>query len=525
MNKKGFTLIELMGILIVIGIIAVIAVPTINDTIKKSNNDLYNEQINYIVKHAERWSVSNTDMISEDTTYYLTLDQMIEEGIIEDDDVIDPRDETSKINGCVVISFKKDYSQYDYSFQESGCLYSDRTGANEPLLTSNMIPVTYNGTNLVVADTEKEWYNYEVGNWANMVLVKDSGTKSRSYYSSKDAIGKAVNEDDILGYFVWVPRFKYQIWNTQSNKINEVKDRNGNFPSIGIKFEKGLSISGTGVADGTWLTHPAFCTGTTDVDNGKRSTCSGNEVTGIWVAKFETSGNTSAPKVKPGVSPLTNNSLSAFATTASQFSSNETYGLTNKNDAHVMTNSEWGAVTYLSHSIYGNYNKTNKANSAVTSNGSNYTGGGLGANYYKSAQAQSTTKNIFGIYDMAGGKYEYVVGNLNTSDNNNHLVGYTTSSTSGFGGYVANGSFASGTSYPRHYDSYSYGTSTTNHLRGHLGDATREITKEGSSTGWYSNNTSMPVNTAPWFRRNNLFSYVGATGTAMSDTAFRVVLY
>src|SRR5699024_7042607 len=86
----------------------------------------------------------------------------------------------------------------------------------------------------------------------------------------------------------------------------------------------------------------------------------------------------------------------SFSTsTASRHGFNE-----RKSDTHLMKNSEWGAVAYLSHSKYGTLKE-------ITANGSGKTGGGN----YRSNVAQSTTGNIYGVYDMSGGVGEYVMGN------------------------------------------------------------------------------------------------------------------
>ena len=90
----------------------------------------------------------------------------------------------------------------------------------------------------------------------------------------------------------------------------------------------------------------------------------------------------------------------------------------------------------------------------------------------------STTGNIYGVYDMSGGSYEYVMGNMVNSS------GKFYSSSSGF-------------STPPdsiYYDSYTYGTSYTTHGRGKLGDATKETLKtfESDTGGWYSDYAYFP---------------------------------
>jgi hypothetical protein len=128
-----------------------------------------------------------------------------------------------------------------------------------------------------------------------------------------------------------------------------------------------------------------------------------------------------------------------------------TMNLSSSSVTKVLKNSEWGAVAYLSTSQYGAsavqprvYSngyadgtvKSNKpctvSSSGVATNCGYVTGAGpkndspgyndggynTNVNQYHTAigQLASTTGNIYGIYDMAGGVEEYVMGNVTTSN-------------------------------------------------------------------------------------------------------------
>ncbi len=78
-----------------------------------------------------------------------------------------------------------------------------------------------------------------------------------------------------------------------------------------------------------------------------------------------------------------------------------------KLQSHMVKNSEWGAIVYLSKSIYGK-------NAKVISNTDYYrcSGGGEGKAYIQNI-GQSTTGNVTGVYDMSGGSSEFVAAYLN----------------------------------------------------------------------------------------------------------------
>lgn len=95
-----------------------------------------------------------------------------------------------------------------------------------------------------------------------------------------------------------------------------------------------------------------------------------------------------------------------------------------------MKNSEWGAVAYLTQSAYGR----NGNEIAINQCSNYYTGAGPGKDnntyaYNKNTfendyawnteqgKLASTTGNIYGIYDMAGGAWEYVAAYVDTGHN------------------------------------------------------------------------------------------------------------
>ena len=122
-----------------------------------------------------------------------------------------------------------------------------------PELYDGMVPIIIeDGTNgtvkgrIRVADTSQEWYSYEDHNWANAALVT-SAARSK-------AAGQELNVDtDILQMYVWIPRYKYQLWNAEFGSSNP--------QSINIVFENENTTKSTGSTNGSWLTHPAFTFG------------------------------------------------------------------------------------------------------------------------------------------------------------------------------------------------------------------------------------------------------------------------
>jgi hypothetical protein len=198
-------------------------------------------------------------------------------------------------------------------------------------IDDNMIPVVNQDTE---GNFPYSWGNYDEKQWCNAVTVKPE--KLAAYKA--DPLGTLIEEDDILGYWVYIPRYAYQVM--RYSPFNYPLCGNGALsgpicPNDGqtpftIKFQKktDAKLIPTGnddegdyrelVADeNRWATHPAF-------------TFDGTELNGIWVGKFETGtdyycvntdatipvscGANVAPTnifIKPGYAPMNNKYIGA----------------------------------------------------------------------------------------------------------------------------------------------------------------------------------------------------------------------
>ena len=58
-NKKGFTLVELLGVIILLGVIATIIAPNILKTQKKSEKELFEDSVNALIRGAQMYYANN----------------------------------------------------------------------------------------------------------------------------------------------------------------------------------------------------------------------------------------------------------------------------------------------------------------------------------------------------------------------------------------------------------------------------------------------------------------------------------
>ena len=249
-----------------------------------------------------------------------------------------------------------------------------------PTGNENFIPVIISDNGTVTrARISDEWYKYSEQRWANAVLLKE-GFRYNYYYAE----GETVDTRDIAGYFVWIPRYKYELFNvtTTNNKIDPI--------SINIFFENTNTTPSTGNTNGSYLTHPAF----TYINKN-----------GFWFGKFEL---TTDYNTLPNVTPMRNVSIFDLYNSSLNYKS--------ALNSHMMTNMEWGAVTYLTYSKYG------RGTTEVSINNTSTTGGGSFGSL--NSYPQSTTGNITGVFDMNGCSAEYVTSTITGVQSGNYSTFY-----------------------------------------------------------------------------------------------------
>ena len=119
-KRKAFTLIELMGVLVIIGILTVILVPVINNTIKNNKQKLHDDQIDMIRLSAQNLATDNTYILPEEDgeEIYITLGQLRAMGYAEGT-IIDPLTNKNFPDNLIVMIIKKG-NDYDYVINLDG---------------------------------------------------------------------------------------------------------------------------------------------------------------------------------------------------------------------------------------------------------------------------------------------------------------------------------------------------------------------------------------------------------------------
>ena len=460
---------------------------------------------------------------------------------------------------------------------------------NVPKLLTGMEPIKFTlptnstkGSFETTTADDENWYSYgttyETRKWAN----------------AKTADGSM---------WVWIPRYAYKITGTTIDvkflvedtgnyyENGELKSATANGYKIHPAFENGSTTGkNNNFANGEWdkeLTgiwvakfeagYAGSYNGTTAVDSTVAYTKN--------TANFNGTPTVNSTKIKyPIFKPLTYSmnyisindiySLSKSLTTPGNI-----YGLSSSTtDSHMMKNSEWGAVAYLAQSIYGqngteitinNANINNVVNTiyAITGCTSNTTNNNATTVTYSdlsaltgntatngiytwdqvSGQNASTTGNMYGIYDLSGGTWEYNAGFVSNGHSNLATYGKAILDEAGvtYSGKTVIAKTGASTKYVTRYPYNSSSDSNTNNWTAYntaktatygYGDAILETSTSGSgSNSWNGDYSNFPYTSFPFFLRGGdcgststagvfAFDYYSGDANFITTGGFRVVL-
>ncbi len=465
------------------------------------------------------------------------------------------------------------------------------------VVTTKDDPEWYNYLDTDLTIDEK---NVEAKKWANVMLrdgLKVEGIDDASTESIESMSGKKVETEGSM--FVWIPRFAYKLTKLTESDYTEkvvtssyqstVTDKAG---TIDVVFLQGNTdyygaekAKRGNIADKDYVVHPSF---TNDVNLGGWD----RELTGYWVAKFEaaydgTANDPASAQDSPvkytqiwGWNPNSNNGQGksenittnyygvnqiakgktikyptftgnkpsfnyisigdSFSLCLNLNASGNPYKLNNSSDPHLMKNSEWGAVAYLGQSQYGKGSEITINNDTSTTDASEgrqrTVWASTGGKNYKGNTTQSSTGNIYGIYDLSGGVWERVASYVNNENGN-------------INSYGASMKVGSSTKYVTLYKKGETDNRVPNYVanKDFYGDAVAETSKIDESktaatdtdyyynyyASWYRDYSYFPLGGVPFFVRGGSY-WSGAnagsfafdyTGGSLDDNyGFRAVL-
>ncbi len=113
-------------------------------------------------------------------------------------------------------------------------IYKDESGANSPDLVEGLIPVYYRNGEWRKADLYKDWYDYDIQEWANAVTIgldaDGVNTTTRKKYQDAEP-GTVIDMNDINTMWVWIPRYEYMFTDLGEDYAGGTKEQPGEIKS------------------------------------------------------------------------------------------------------------------------------------------------------------------------------------------------------------------------------------------------------------------------------------------------------
>ena len=426
--------------------------------------------------------------------------------------------------------------------QMLGKTFNETKKVNEPVILTGMNKIMFadNGDTIKSTDTNfdnNNWYDYENKRWANSMTQDGS-------------------------MWVWIPRFAYKLdSSTKSSDVKFLIGTSNKWYNPDTKDTEDLPAG--------YLVAPCFQDGrNNNFKNGEWD----KELTGIWVAKFAAgfaSGNNTAPVKSSSMNytqktsyvasvenegkgdtnlPARNwldgeygetptaikyptfqgntyamnyiNVNDAYNISKALTEEGNIYGLSSVNcDSHLMKNSEWGAMAYLSCSQYGRNGEEITINNTNLNNSVKSVYAVTGGNNYKANVNQSSTNNMYGVYDMNGCVWERTAAYVANENSNLKTYG---KSIAYDGDTLKIASTKYTTVYPHDADIDKNGTtsnidqcSAANYSKNTeiYGDAVRETSTKGDGfTSWNGDSSYFPGFSSPLFVRGGAYGYGSYSG-------------
>ena len=485
----------------------------------------------------------------------------------------------------------KEYIYYRLPEDYTKVSTNTKCRANAPVLKKGMTPVKFEeptekseGKIVTTTVDDENWYNYCERRWAN------ARTEDGSLWVWIPRFAYRINKPDASD--------KEQKGTTSVVFLNGLTDKY--YDDNGKEGTAKRCKSTDDVVDTTtgYTVHPAF---TNESSIGYRNGGWDSELYGIWVAKFEaayaTTSNVSANKVnvssglyytsdtvyipkslclKEGVQIISdggwgknrnyvdgiygsNKTTIKYPTfqgssySVTYINMNDTYnlckkisepgniyGLSTDTNSHLIKNSEWGSVAYLSKSFYGLGKIDIAINSMDAGDDTNNVYAVTGYNdnkkkwneYLEGTMSASTTGNIYGIYDMSGGMIERTAAYIYGNNKDDKFV-YGSSVITNGNKSTKNTTVYLSTDNGNTYDEKSqsnYMQNTKIYGDGIIETSTRG---DGNNKSWYGdcstfasgNNSFFGRGGSCWGKRTSgLFAFLSTNGPSLYYYGYRAVL-
>ena len=228
MKNKGFTLVEILAVIVILGLLVTFAVPNIIKTAKKSKDNMFENKVGMIEKAAELYIEDNHDSVESGAVKTIKVSDLLEYNYLKKekkdceigtDCIEDIRDGSSMDNKkiCLCVIDKRPKAVFidnSNACNDTVC----KNGSNSHMTEDNPTPMKPGSYKLTYDSqggsscTQKEGMSGSA--WGDLCSPTKTGYTFDGWYTGTNGTGTKVTKDTINNgsltvYAKWNPNYYY----------------------------------------------------------------------------------------------------------------------------------------------------------------------------------------------------------------------------------------------------------------------------------------------------------------------------